>query len=111
MLSSTSWDCETHFKLLIQDKPAETENEKHKINDKKESDAFPSTKRNRDFQYSVFAAEAHTKMIVGFSTTDDHSNSELFHFPYKKSQTYDLCPDAQSKAVKLPESYKPWTCK
>ncbi len=62
------------------------------MNDKEKSDAFPSTKGKLDFQYSVFAAGVHTKMIAGFSTTGDHSIGELSHFPHIMSQTLDLAP-------------------
>ena len=48
------------------------EREKHN-DDKEKSDAFPSTKGRHDFQYSVFATVVHTKIIAGFSATDDHS--------------------------------------
>ncbi len=64
--------------------------DRDKNNDK--SDAFPSTKGKHDFQYSVFAAGVHTKMISGFSTTDDHSIGELSHFPDIMSQTMALTP-------------------
>ena len=68
------------------------EKEKHKTDDKEKSDAFPSTKGKHDFQYSVFSAGVHTKMVAGFSTTDDHSIGELSHFPSIMSQTMDLAP-------------------
>jgi transposase len=68
------------------------EKEKHKTDDKEKSDAFPSTKGKHDFQYSVFSAGVHTKMIAGFATTDNHSIGELSHFPSIMSQTMDLAP-------------------
>lgn len=67
------------------------EREKHKDN-KEKSDAFPSTRGKHDFQYSSFAAGVHTKMIVGFSITDDHSIGELSHFPSIMSHIMDLAP-------------------
>ncbi|MCL5785440.1 MAG: hypothetical protein M1151_02065 [Candidatus Thermoplasmatota archaeon] len=66
--------------------------EREKDKAQKESDAFPSTKGRHDFQYSVFAVGAHSKIIAGFSTTDDHSIGELSHFPHVVSQTMELCP-------------------
>ena len=69
-----------------------TERGQRKDHGKEKSDAFPSTKGRHDFQYSVLAAGVHTKMIAGFSTTDDHSIGELSHFPHIMSQTIEMCP-------------------
>ncbi len=57
-----------------------------------ESDDFPHSRGKHDFQYSVFATGIHTKIIAGFSTTDDHSIGELSHFPTGMAQTAEMCP-------------------
>ena len=38
---------------------------------------------------------AHTKIISGFSTTDDHSTGELSLFPDIMARTADLCPQIE----------------
>ncbi len=63
---------------------------------KKGLDAFPSTEGKHDLQYSVFAVDVHSKIISGFSTTDDHSIGELSHFPSVMSQTVDICLDIET---------------
>ena len=59
------------------------------------SDEFPHTKGKHDFQYSVFSTGIHTKIIAGFSTTDDHSIGELSHFPAIMAQTAEMCPSME----------------
>lgn len=56
------------------------------------SDDFPHTRGKHDFQYSVFSTGIHTKIIAGFSTTEDHSIGELSHFPAVMAQTAEMCP-------------------
>lgn len=58
------------------------------------TDAFPG--RRHDFQYSVFAAGVHTKLIAGFDTSDDHSMGELSYFPHVVERTRGLCPKAKT---------------
>ena len=70
----------------------EREKDKSKEKDRKDPDAFPSIRGRHDFQYSVFAVGVNTKMIAGFSTTDDHAVGELSHFPHVMSQTLALVP-------------------
>ncbi len=59
------------------------------------SDAFPHTRGKHDFQYSVFSTGIHTKIIAGFSSTDDHSIGELSHFPTVMAQTAEMCPSRE----------------
>ena len=58
----------------------------------KESCEFPHTDGKHDFQYSVLSTGIHTKIIAGFSSTDDHSIGELSHFPVIMARTAELCP-------------------
>ena len=53
-------------------------------------DAFPG--RKHDFQYSVFSIGTTTKIIGGFSTTDDHSRGELSFFKDVVEETLNNCP-------------------
>ncbi len=69
--------------------------EREKSKNKKESDAFPHTRGKHDFQYSSFSAGVHTKIISGFSSTDDHSTGELSLFPDTMAQAVSLCPQME----------------
>ena len=60
------------------------------------SDEFPHSRGKHDFQYSVFSTGIHTKIIAGFSSTDDHSVGELSHFPTIMAQTAELCPSIET---------------
>ncbi len=40
----------------------------------------------------MFSTGIHTKIIAGFSTTEDHSIGELSHFPAVMAQTAEMCP-------------------
>lgn len=82
----------TTVKVNYESKRSKQRMEKEKHKGKGKSDAFPSTEGKHDFQYSVFAAGVHTKMISGFETTDDHTIGELSHFPGIMSQTMALAP-------------------
>jgi len=65
--------------------------EQRKKGKKKESSgAWPS--RKHDFQYAVIAAGMHTKIISGFSSTDDHHVGELRHFPDVLRQAHTNSP-------------------
>jgi len=55
------------------------------------SDDFPYTGKH-SFQYSVLSTGVYTKIIAGFSSTDDHSVGELSHFPAVMAQTAEICP-------------------
>ena len=58
---------------------------------KKASCTWPSTKH--DFQYSEIGAGMHTKIISGFSSTDDHHTGELSQFPTAMRQTHSNIPN------------------
>ncbi|OWP57078.1 MAG: hypothetical protein B2I17_02650 [Thermoplasmatales archaeon B_DKE] len=83
------------MKVNYESKRSQQRIEKEKNRDMKESDAFPHTKGKHDFQYSSFSVGVHTKIISGFSTTDDHSIGELSLFPDVMAQTVDLCPQIE----------------
>ena len=83
------------MKVNYESKRSQQRSEKKKNKDKGESDAFPHTKGKHDFQYSSFSAGVHTKMISGFSTTDDHSIGELSLFPDVMAQTVEMCPQIE----------------
>ena len=53
-------------------------------------DAFAGKKH--DFQYSVFSIGVKSKIIGGFSTTDDHSQGELSFFKGVVEGTLSNCP-------------------
>jgi transposase len=57
---------------------------------KERIDAFPGKKR--DFQYSVLSVGVASKIIGGFSTTDDHSLGELSLFRGVVEDTLGNCP-------------------
>ncbi len=84
-----------NMKVNYESKRSQQRIEKEKNKDKRESDAFPHTKGKHDFQYSSFSVGVHTKMISGFSTTDDHSIGELSMFPDIMAQTVELCPQIE----------------
>lgn len=75
--------------------------------------AWPSKKR--DFQYSVLSGGIHTKIIGGFSTTDDHHIGELSQFQSTMEQTAENAPSleiilgdklyANRQVCKLVDSY------
>ena len=52
---------------------------------------FPGKKHY--FQYSVLSIRLNTKIIGGFSTTDDHGLGELSHFEEVMEQTVRNCPN------------------
>ncbi|MHB8395608.1 MAG: transposase [Thermoplasmataceae archaeon] len=83
------------MKVNYESKRSQQKMEREKGRDKKDSDAFPHTMGKHDFQYSSFSVGVHTKIISGFSTTDDHSTGELSPFPDVMAQTVGLYPQME----------------
>ena len=82
------------MKVNYESKRAEQRKEKEdgsKAETKENADLFPGKKH--DFQYSVLSIGLTTKIIGGFSTTDDHTIGELSHFRGVMGQVLDYCPN------------------
>ena len=69
----------------------ESKRSEQRAKTKKINCAWPSKKH--DFQYSVIGAGMHTKIISGFSSTDDHHIGELSQFPNAMHQTNSNIPN------------------
>ena len=69
----------------------ESKRSEQRAKTKEMSCAWPSKKH--DFQYSEIGAGMHTKIISGFSSTDDHHIGELSQFPNAMHQTHHNIPN------------------
>lgn len=90
----------TNMKVNYESKRAEQRKEKDATEEEtknNEADVFPGKKG--DFQYSVLSLGLTTKVIGGFSTTDDHSVGELSHFRGVMEQTINNCPKFDTLAA------------
>jgi transposase len=85
----------TTMKVNYESKRAEQRKEmekKAKLGSRHDVNAsWPSKKH--DFQYDVISGGMHTKVIAGFSTTDDHHIGEFTQFPSVIKQTFDNAPN------------------
>ena len=85
----------TTIKVNYESKRAEQRKEKEEAKEEEGTqekiDMFPGKKH--DFQYSVLSIGLNTKIIGGFSTTDDHRLGELSHFEEVMEQTVRNCPN------------------
>lgn len=57
--------------------------------------SWPAVKRH-DFQYTAASVGVHTKMVAGFTSTDQHSIGELSLFPLVMAQTHNNCPGMEN---------------
>lgn len=80
----------TTMKVNYESKRAEQRREREKEEGNQEkADSFPG---KHDFQYSVLSIGLTTKVYGGFSTTDDHTLGELWHFERVMNQVLNNCP-------------------
>ena len=79
------------MKVNYESKRSQQRKQKQTRENHEHSDAFPGKKH--DFQYSVFSIGTTTKIIGGFSTTDDHGRGELSFFKDVVEGTLNNCPE------------------
>ena len=88
----------TNMKVNYESKRTEQRREREKEEGTQEkADSFPGEKH--DFQYSVLSIGLTTKVYGGFSTTDDHTLGELWHFERVMNQVLNNCPKFDTLAA------------
>lgn len=72
----------TTMKINYESRRADQRRRKNRVKSSQEViTVWPTTtKKRKDFQYSVLSCGRHTKVIAGFSTTENHHISELSRF-------------------------------
>ncbi|EQD77658.1 ISA1214-6 transposase, partial [mine drainage metagenome] len=84
----------TTMKVNYESKRAKQRKKKHgEVSPSEVQNHMPMQDKKHDFQYDVLSVGAHTKIIAGFSTADDHKIGELSHAPAVIEQTVQNVPN------------------